>query len=70
MTEEYYSPLTHETQAIVILVDLDKVRDIPVFHWFRNDRNGRFEHNTYKRQDVLVSKPPPSNNFSNEELWI
>jgi hypothetical protein len=64
-----YSPFTHEMQAIVILVGLDEVHDISLFHSLRGNRNEwRYKHNAYKRQDVLMSKPLPSNNIFDKEL--
>ena len=60
---------THEAHAIVRLVFLDEIHNVSVFHQRRDDRNQRGrEHDAYKRQDILVLKPPPADHFSDEEL--
>ena len=66
----YYFPFAHKIYAVVVLVLLHKVHDVSVLHKFRCDRNwcGRRKHNAHERQDVLVAKPLPSNDFFDEEL--
>ena len=52
-------------------MNFDKVRDVPIFHSFRDDGKKRRRHrDADERQNVLVSEPLPSNDFLDEELGV
>jgi hypothetical protein len=52
-------------------MSLDEFHDVPVFHPFRYDRKTwELQYDANKREDVIVSKPFPSNDLFDEELRI
>jgi len=61
--------MTYEFNAVNILIPLDELVDVPIFHPLRDKSKPVFTHcHSEERQDVGMSEVSPSNTLSTKSL--